>query len=246
MSLFFGRSAVMGIVFCVALASAANAQRPPFFGLPILPKDVDLPDSFGRWPDHLRGGRIEPKAFKLPSTDNIDSRMTTQTVVDSAIAVPEVLRRSHPSLRNGIGVIVTRNIPDGRGTIGLRRGEVVLTVDGQPARRGDDLPTRGPFDVELLDADGSIESRLFAGPPDPSRGFGRRSMPPRQRSSAFAVGGDRVSVRNVDGIVEIDATITIEGRPATVRLRGTPDEVDRQIEAMDPAVAEELRRRVRY
>ena len=236
----------MGIVFCVALASAANAQRPPFFGPPLLPKDVELPDSLGQWPDHPRRGRIDPRAFKLPSTVKTGPRMATQTIVGSAIAVPEVLRRAHPSLRNGIEVIVTRNIPDGRGRIGLRRGEVVLTFDGQPARHGEDLPTRGPFDVELLDADGSIESRSFAGPPEPSRGFDRRSTPPRQRSSAFAASGDRVSVRNVDGIVEIDATITIEERPVTVRLRGTPDEVDRQIEAMDPEVAEELRRRVRY
>ncbi|MEM6690206.1 MAG: hypothetical protein AAF664_12305 [Planctomycetota bacterium] len=120
---------------------------------------------------------------------------------------------------------------------GLRAGMVIIAMDGLPLE-----PTKLAADwtilrsVEVLDALGP--TRLTA----PAA----LAVPGTILPAPIAIGVQNVSVSNVNGYVQIDATLSMPEGPKRYRMQGSPAQIDAKINALPADIGQVLRQSVGY
>jgi len=152
------------------------------------------------------------------------------------IPVPDVLRPAHKALHDGAGLLVLDILPGmAAEQAGIQPGMVLIEQEGTPLQRVADL--RRPLPNQrliVLTVDGLRTAKV-----------NQHAMPELPLHDLIPA-GESVSVSNVNGLVCIDATLSTAKGMKRLQLRGTPAEIDRQIEELPQELALQLRQRVSY
>lgn len=158
------------------------------------------------------------------------------------MTVPNLLRPAHEALAQA-GLLVTSVVPDSPAMhLGVQAGMVLLTVDDQPLKTLEDLPRLVPGMCLHVLTDDGIRSATVKEPKQPSVFHSANSV----SASSFTSSGDSISVSNVNGLVQIDATLKTKDGQKQFVLKGTRAEIDRQIEQLPADLAKRLRQQVSY
>lgn len=165
-------------------------------------------------------------------------------------AMPELYRRL-PELQNGVGMYVSRVAPGSPSAqAGLVAGHVVLAFNGQPitnpqtlgylqqATKLTVLTMHGPQEVAVQPPESHVPSfDLVRG----AAAFSNTGVASTARSFASSTPGSSVAVSMANGQYKIEASVPTASGPQQVRLEGTADEVNKQLDKLPANVANAVR-----
>jgi hypothetical protein len=156
--------------------------------------------------------------------------------------VPKLLRPAHEALAQA-GLLVTNVVPDSPAMhLGVQAGMVLLSVDAIPLTTLEDLPQLTPgMCLHVLTEDG-IRSATVKEPKQEVASPATNAV----SASSFSSSGDVISVSNVNGLVQIDATLKTQDGQKQIVLKGTRADIDRQIDQLPADLAKRLRQQVSY
>lgn len=170
---------------------------------------------------------------------------TTEAIMSwglELMTVPNLLRPAHEALAQS-GLLVTSVVPDSPAMhLGVQAGMVLLSVDDQPLKTLEDLPRLVPGMCLHVLTDDGIRSATVKEPKLPPVFQSTNSV----SASTFTSSGDSISVSNVNGLVQIDATLKTHDGQKQFVLKGTRAEIDRQIGQLPADLAKRLRQQVSY
>jgi len=232
------------ILATMTICTAACAQPPMFDSIPLFDSagNVDIDTIRNRVLSDL-SMPITAQTKPAPFADRLDvtADVTTNWGLQ-LMPVPNLLRPAHESLaESGLLVLKVRpNSPAMR--MGIQSGMVLLSVDEEPLQTLEDLPAFWPgLRLHVLTDDGL----RFATVKEPKHGSTARSTRSASASSSSSH-GDSISVRNVNGLVLIDATLKTQDGEKRLVLEGTPAEIERQIDQLPADLAKRLRQQASY
>lgn len=187
-----------------------------------------------------------PNMSQIEVDANVDPLDATAEALMSwgleLMPVPSLLRPAHKALAE-VGLLVTNVVPDSPAMqLGVQVGMVLLSVDAKPLKSLEDLPriVTGMC-LHVLTDDGTRSATVKEPKQEP--------VFPATNSvsaSSFTNSGDSISVSNVNGLVQIDATLKTQDGQKQFVLKGTRAEIDRQIDQLPADLAKRLRQQVSY
>ncbi len=232
------------ILAAMTICTAACAQSPLFDSTPMFDSagNVDVDKIRNRVLSNLSmpitaQAELAPLAGRLDATADVARNWGLELM-----PVPNLLRPAHESLAES-GLLVLTVLPKSPAMrMGIQSGMVLLSVDDEPLQTLDDLPSIWPgLRLHILTDDG-IRLATVKEPKHDSTARSTSSV----AASSFSSHGDSISVRNVNGLVLIDATLKTQDGEKRLVLEGTPAEIDRQIDQLPADLAKRLRQQVGY